>query len=234
MSTDKKREYATYFKLRLHREFKSRYKRESLAARGLFVAIGNNTPDRPYIKVLKTEYVSTWKLVANEITEKLAKIQVDPESCFELLRTRIEREVYTRLSAKQEELGRLHQQFEKQHRRAMTPRELEMYSEALKLDSPAILSGTAGKARRQWLNSVLDKIRKRQAQSPNQLQQAWASLVGTEAAMESILERVDAEKGTAYCKSLSASGRFALQHKNDLAARLSKLLKLNIRKIVFR
>ena len=234
MSNDKKREYATYFKLRLHREFKSRAKREALAGKGLFVAIGNNTPDQPYFKVLKSEYVLAWKQVANEFSEKLAKSVIDPESCFELLRTQIEREVYARLSAKQEELGRLHRQFEKQHGRSMTPRELELYAGALKLAAPASPAGSADRTRNLWLSSVLDKVRKRQAQSPNHLQQAWASLVGTEAAMESMLEKIDTENGIAYCRSLSSAGRYSLQHKTGLASRLGKLLKLNIRKIVFR
>ena len=234
MNTEKKREYGTYFKLRLHREFKSRARRESLAGKGIYIAIGSNSPDRPYLKVLKSEYTRTWKEVANELTGKLSKITPDPESCFELLRTQIEREVYARLSAKQEELSRLNRQFEKQHGRTMTAREQELYAGALKLAAPASAVGSAGKTRSQWLNSVLDKIRKRQSQSPNHLQQAWASLVGTEAAMESILEKIDTEKGVAYCRSLSSAGRFSLQHKNDLASRLGALLNLNIRKIVFR
>ncbi|MDD5260887.1 MAG: hypothetical protein PHD76_03470 [Methylacidiphilales bacterium] len=233
MNNEKKREWATYFKLHLHRQFKSRAKREALAGKGLFVAIGGDTPDRPYLKVLKTDYVLTWQQIAFEMVEKLEKSRLDPADCFNLLRVQIEREVYCRLSAKSEELARLNRQFEKGHGRAMTAREQELYAGAMKLGAPPVRVA-ANATRSLWLNSVLDKIRRAQGQSPNHLQQAWASLVGTEAAMETVLEKVDASRGLAYCKTLSSARRYSLQRKSDLAVRLGKLLNLNIQKIVFR
>lgn len=235
MERDKKREFATYYKLHLDRQLKSRAKRSAVAQKGLHVFIGGYSADLPYLKVPKASYVTTWKMVANELFSSLAGKTGHPEDCFNLLLPRIERETYSRLASQALSLSELDREFTKQHGRSLTVREKELYSNALDQQEPESPVVCARKVRKIWLNSVVGKIRRAQNNNPNNLQKAWAGTVGTEAAMETVLERIDPLKGIAYCSSTSSVRRFELQRRNaSLAAQLGKQLKMNIKKIVFR
>ncbi|MDR0533935.1 MAG: hypothetical protein LBH01_08270 [Verrucomicrobiales bacterium] len=234
MERDKKREFATYYKLHLDRQLKSRAKREAVARHGIYVFIGGYSANYPYLKVLKSSYVATWKTVARELTSRLADSFGNAEDCFNLLLPRIERETYSRLASQAVNLSELDQQFTKQHGRSMTAREKELYANALNQQQESNPAVCAQKVRKIWLNSVVNKVRKAQGANRDNLQKAWADVVGSEAAMETILERIDSLKGIAYCSSTSSVRRFELQRKGNLPALLGKQLKLNIRKIVFR
>ncbi|MDR1305619.1 MAG: hypothetical protein LBK76_10425 [Verrucomicrobiales bacterium] len=233
MDREKKREWATYFKLHLDRQLKSRAKRQAVADRGVQLFIGGASPSMPFLKVSKSSYVKTWRSVANELVARLAEQTDRVEDCFNLLRPRIERETYARLAALTVNLSELDRQFAKRHGRPMTARERELYVNALKQQPPAA-TVSAASLRKLWLNSVVGKIRRAQSERPDNLQKAWASVVGSEAAMETLLTRVDALKGIAYCHSLSSARRHALQRNPALPALLGRQLKLPIKKIVFR
>jgi hypothetical protein len=234
MEREKKREFATYFKLHLDRQLKSRAKRQSVADKGLYVFIGGYSAETPYLKVPKDSYVRTWKIVANEQLSRLADKIDNVADCFNLLLPRIERETYARLAAQVSSLSELDRQFTRQQGRSMTVREKELYANALGKQEATDPAVCAQKVRKIWLNSVVNKIRRAQDNHPHNLQKAWASVVGTEAAMETILESVDPLKGIAYCSSTSSVRRFELQRKGGLPALLGRQLRLNIRKIVFR
>ncbi|MEM9399475.1 MAG: hypothetical protein AAF984_04650, partial [Verrucomicrobiota bacterium] len=51
----KRKEFSTYRALKLHRDHKARARRENINKQNIFLYIGGDTPDRPYLKVLKTE-----------------------------------------------------------------------------------------------------------------------------------------------------------------------------------
>ncbi|MDR1192038.1 MAG: hypothetical protein LBK60_10320 [Verrucomicrobiales bacterium] len=234
MEREKKRELATYYKLYLDRQLKSRAKRRKVADGGLYVFIGGYAADQPFLKVPKSNYVDTWRRVAAEMSARLAGKISDVGECFNLLLPRIERETYVRLAVLMANLSELDRQFAKRHRRAMTAREKELYVGAAALDEHAPPTVSAQQVRRIWLNSLMGKIQRAQTANLDNLQKAWAEVVGAEAALETVLERVDAAKGVAYCRSLSSARRFALQRRPGLPALLGKQLKLNLRKIVFR
>lgn len=234
MEREKKREFATYYKLHLDRQLKSRAKRQKVADGGLYLFIGGHSAEMPFLKVPRDSYVRMWKSVADELSARLAGRVNDVGACFNLLAPRIERETYARLAALTARLSELDGQFVKRHGRSMTAREKELYTSALDREEAAPLTISAQKVRRIWLNSLMGKIRRAQTTSPDNLQKAWASVVGSEAAMETQLERVDPLKGVAYCRSLSSVRRFELQRQHGLPVLLGKQLKTPVRKIVFR
>jgi hypothetical protein len=235
MEREKKREFATYFKLHLDRQLKSRAKRQAVADHGLYVFIGGQSAERPFLKVPRDSYVRAWQAVAQELAAALAAQTGRAEDCFNLLLPRIERETYARLAAQAASLSELDRQFARQQGRPLTVRERELYADALNRQQEKAPAVCAQKIRRIWLNSVIGKIRRAQGANRDHLQKTWAGLVGTEAAMETILERVDAQRGIAYCSSISSVRRFELQRRSvGLAAQLGRELKVKIRKIVFR
>jgi len=233
MDSEKKREFATYYRLHLDRQLKSRAKREAVSRKGLYVFLGGDTPDRPYLKVLKSEYLRVWKETAWQLSQQTSGSGGDPDALFNLLRPHIERQVYRQLSVQSAQMAQLDREFQKRQGRALTVLEKEQYARALQQqDSPP--QAEKGGHRRMWINSLLDKVRHNQSNQADFLQQIWANLVGSEAAMETQLYKIDAAKGVAYCRSLSSSRNFQLQGQKNLAALLGKALKTNIRKIIFR
>lgn len=239
MEDSKKKEMATYSKLGLYRTTKSKRRREFVEDKGLYVFIGDNRSGRPWIQVLKAHYNMAWKEAIQEAKTRERPEGMEEEAWLDLLRPQLEHQIYDRLLAQTSDLDQLSESFEKQHGRKMTPYEKERYSAAMDKDlipgqGKAQNDDRADRTRKHWIGNVMGKIRKTQNQRPARLQQAWASVVGTEAAMDSNLEGIDSVRGVAYCRCLSSVRRFQLGRQSDLPKRLGEVLQQSIKRIVFK
>jgi hypothetical protein len=239
MEDSKKKEMATYSKLGLYRTTKSKRRRDFVEDKGLYVFIGDNRSGRPWIQVLRTHYNTAWEEALQAAKKRARPEGLTEEAWLDLLRPQLEQAIYDRLLAQTSDLDQLSESFEKQHKRKMTPYEKERYA-AVMTSGPQPTSAQkqgqdrAGRTRKHWIGNVMEKIRKTQNQRPARLQQAWASVVGTEAAMDSNLEGIDTVRGVAYCRCLSSVRRFELNRQNDLPQRLGEILKQSIKRIVFK
>jgi hypothetical protein len=231
METEKKREWATYRKLDLQRQHKSRAKRDAVASGGLHLFIGGTDSDRPWLKVDRSDYVQVWKEVAAE----LAKQNPD-DSSRELLRVRQEQIVYDRLLARASEMRGVGDQFQKSHGRAMTTHERELYTRISRDDAHQPLSpqDRAERVRSLWMHGLMNKIRRNQSGSAGRMQQIWAEVVGAEAAQDSTLDYVDPLRGLAVCRTTSSIRAQQLKRQHGLAAKLSQALGTIITRIAFR
>ncbi|MFZ5807576.1 MAG: DciA family protein [Verrucomicrobiota bacterium] len=222
----KRNEVATYKKLNLTREHKSIRRRRLAEASRLYRYIGENSVERPYIKVLKNDYIKLW----HETKTKLC-----PRSSPNNAQLRqIEKQVYDELAQKQNLVADLDASFQKKHGRGMTPRERSIYNDLIQ---QANLSAPAQKVRmrrKTLLNDLLEKIEYGRKNSPVKLQQAWATLVGEEIAQQTLLERIDSQNGLAICRCFNSTLAFQLRRKKDLAKNLAQALHSNIQRIVFR
>jgi hypothetical protein len=241
MEDSKKKEMATYSKLGLYRTTKSKRRREFVEDKGLYVFIGDSRSGRPWIQVLRAHYTEAWEQALSEAKKRERPEGLEEEAWLDLLRPQLEHAIYDRLLAQTSDLDQLSDSFEKQHGRKMTPYEKERYSAAMGKQAGAVplkekdkSEDRAGRTRKHWIGNVMGKIRKTQNQRPARLQQAWASVVGTEAAMDSNLEGIDSVRGVAYCRCLSSVRRFELGRQSDLPKRLGEVLKQSIKRIVFK
>jgi len=239
MEDSKKKEMATYSKLGLYRTTKSKRRREFVEDKGLYVFIGDNRSGRPWIQVLRAHYALAWEEAIKKAKTRDRPEGLEEEAWLDLLRPQMEHEIYDVLLAQTTDLDRLTESFEKQHGRKMTPYEKERYCAVM--DNGQSLPRTrtpseerTDRTRKHWIGNVMEKIRKTQNQRPARLQQAWASVVGTEAAMDSNLEGIDSVRGVAYCRCLSSVRRFELGRQSDLPKRLGEVLKQSIKRIVFK
>jgi hypothetical protein len=231
MNHEKAREIATYAKLGLNRQHKSRRRRDAVASAGLHRFIGGTDPDRPWIKVAQADYTRVWHEVAAEL-----KLQDHDDATRDVLRPKLEQTVYDRLVVHAEHARTLGSAFQKTHGRAMTAHEREIYARVRKEKSDTTLTaeGRAQRVRSLWARGLMDQIRGRQEGHPHRLQQIWASLVGAEAAMETSLESYDAVRGIAFCRSLSSVRAHTLRRDPSLPAKLSQALHVKISKVLFR
>ncbi|MDX6767421.1 MAG: hypothetical protein SFU85_11595 [Candidatus Methylacidiphilales bacterium] len=231
MEAEKKREWATYRKLDLQRQHKSRAKRDALASGGLHLFIGGSDPDRPWLKVARADYVRVWK----EVDAELARDQPDP-AARELLRVRHEQMVYDRLLAQSSEMRGVGDTFQKSHGRAMTTHERELYARISRDrdHSPLTPQERAKRVRSLWMHGLMDKIRRNQSGNPQRMQQIWAEVVGPEAAQDSTLDYVDAVRGLAVCRTTSSIRAQQLKREPGLAAKLGQALGQKITRIAFR
>jgi hypothetical protein len=231
MHHEKARELATYTKLGLGRQHKSKRRREAVDAARLHRFIGGNGPDRPWIKVLLSDYVRTWREVA-------ASMDWDRQgdAARDLLRPRLEGLVYDRLALQAERARTLEAGFLKTHGRGMTAKERAIFQQADTATMPVAADpgARAARARRTWVQDTVARIRARSESGPNRLQQIWASVVGPEAAMETSLEAVDAVRGIAWCHSLSSVQSHVIRRRPGLAEKLSAQLGVKITKVLFR
>jgi hypothetical protein len=241
MEDSKKKEMATYSKLGLYRTTKSKRRREFVEDKGLYVFIGDNRSGRPWIQVLRAHYDLAWEEALKEAKMRPRPDELEEEIWLDLLRPQLEQAIYDRLLGQTSDLEQLTDSFEKQHGRKMTPYEKERYSLAMEKGvkkNPKTAQKQseerAEKTRKHWIGNVMGKIRKTQNQRPARLQLAWASVVGTEAAMDSNLEGIDAIRGVAYCRCISSARRFELGRQSDLPKRLGEVLKQSIKRIVFK
>lgn len=239
MENAKKKEMTTYAKLGLYRTVKSVRRRNMEEEKGLHVFVGNPRSGRPWVKVLRAHYETAWKEIYLNVKQQKRPADLSEEKWLDLMRGQMEQEIYDALLVQTSDLEQLGDSFQKQHGRKMTHYEKERYGAALEkggaLQKPLDASNQrATQLRKHWAHSVMDKIRKAHNQQPARLQQAWASVVGTEAAMETCLEGVDRVRGAAYCRCMSAGRRFELSRQGDLAKRLSAVLGQEIKKIIFK
>lgn len=233
---DKKKEMATYRDLDLDRLHKSKFGRSKVSAGRLYVYLGDGHADRPYLKVLRADYLRVWEQVKKEWEEEARTLNVSYATFDNLQRAKLENRVYDLLALEFGELSVLEANFHKTHGRRMTPQERGIYARALD-KGPASKPDAATAAainRRATLNEVLHKIELKQKDEPGRLQQAWATVVGPEMALETLLESVDREKGLAICRCLSSTRSFVLRRRKDLPAKLSEVLGVRIEKVVFR
>lgn len=236
---DKKRELETYRALGMYRENKSRRRRDRVSGGGIYRFIGGTSNDRPYIKVLKRDYMQAWEIVTTEMRKQLEDFS--PEELQSLegshLTREIENRIYDRLSALSQKMAELESSFVKQHGRRMTPHERNTFAKVIGTEpsTPPSPEARARAARSKLMHDVVAQIGRQQKNSESNLQEAWASVVGSEVAMEVKLDRVDAEQGIAYCRCLSSVRLFELKRQSrGLSKKLAKALKMNISKIVFR
>jgi len=239
MPDSKKKEMATYSKLGLYRTVKSKRRRSFEEDKGLYLFVGDNRSGRPWIKVLKGHYEKAWEVVMAKTKARPRPKEMEEGAWLDLLRLQMEHEIYELLLTQTTDLEQLSESFQKQHGRKMTAYEKERFGAAMnhdtKLESnPKTETRQADRLRQHWVNNVVSKIRKTQDQRPARLQQAWASVVGTEAAMETNLEGIDSIRGTAYCRCLSSVRRFELARQSDLPKRLGLALNQTINKIVYK
>jgi hypothetical protein len=225
----KQRELETYRKLALTRETKSKARRRSVEADGIYIFIGGRDLERPWLKVLKKDYVEARKKILLQKKKGLREVSdaVLPE---------VERAVYDELAYRQNMLKAIERKFRQEHKRGFTPHEAGLYTSALKQEGgiPDLPERRARRKRETILNEVLQKIESCQDHQPERLQQAWAEVVGIEAAQQTFLERVEVESGTAVCKCLSSTLAFELRRNRNLPKQLSAKLGLPIRRLVFK
>ena len=230
MNREKKRELATYSKLGLRRRHKFRRYREAVEDERLHRFIGGTDPDRPWLQVAEADYRATWQAVAATLHwEQCTEAERD------LLRPQLEREVYDRLVVSANDARRLGEEFEKTHGRPITEKEQQIYAR-VRVDQGKELSPAerARRLRTLWTRNLMAQIRHRQNEHPRRLQEAWASVVGAEAAMQTTLESIDAVRGVAFCSSLSSVTAHALRRRTDLAQKLSSALGIKVTRVVFR
>lgn len=234
----KKEEVKTYKKLGLGRDHKSRAGLRRIEEGGLYIYIGGDAPDRPHIKVPRKEYLRIWQETHRNMMKEAGEIaQQNPSAFADALSLQVDRNAYEILARRQQAMEQLSTTFRKQHGRAMTPHEETLFLQTLELhDAPVILSGTrrAAIARRRVLDEVMHKIMQTNEKSVDRLQQVWKTVVGEEAAKESVLEKIDPQQGLAICRCLNTTLAFRFRQQRNLATKLAQALGLNIKKIVFR
>jgi hypothetical protein len=239
MEDSKKKEMATYSKLGLYRTTKSKRRRSYVENQGLYIFIGDNRSGRPWIQVLKAHYLKAWEEALREVKKRPRPEGMEEEPWLDLLRPQLEHAIYDRLLTQISHLDQLNHSFEKQHGRKMTPYEQERYHSVMDADQKLSTSqekdtDRALRSRKHWIGNVMAKILQTQDQGPNLLQHTWATVVGTEAAMDSNLERIDTTRSIAYCRCLSSVRRFELARQTDLPQRLGQALGKKILRIVFK
>lgn len=230
MNREKTRELATYAKLGLSRRHKYRRYREAVASGRRHRFIGGTDPDRPWVRVGEAEYAAAWHAAAAALDWER---RTDAER--DALRPRLERMVYDRLVAGAEDARRLGEEFEKTHGRAMTEKERMIYAR-VRVEAAVELTPEerARRLRAFWARGLMAQIRRRQDEHPRRLQEAWASVVGAEAAMQTTLVSYDAARGVAFCSSLSSVAAHALRRSPGLAEKLGAALGVKITRVVFR
>lgn len=232
----KKNEFTTYKKLGLSREHKSRKNRRKAEEERIWLYIGGERADRPFLKVLKSDYLRVWDEVNGKMAKEKGLKGLSIEQWADLQKKQIERAVYDVLAAKDQLVIELETSFKKKHGRGMTPHERSIYARAIENSKKenVNIKRRAELLRKSILNNVLKQIERCQRNQSSRLQQAWATVVGTEAAQETLLEKIDEQNGVAVCRCLSSTLAFKLKRDKDLAARFSKELGFIVKKVIFR
>ncbi|MFH1067391.1 MAG: DciA family protein [bacterium] len=228
----------TYKKLGLSREHKYIRNRGKVDEERLYRYIGEGDADRPHLKVLRADYLRTWR----EVNEKCASSPDDflKGKLADLQKRRIERAVYDELARRYASMTSVEAAFQKEHKRGMTPHERSLYTRVLQVAEESGSSAhdavkrRATETRRRVLSDVVQHVENSQRRQPARLQQAWASIVGEEIAQETLLEKVDAQQGVAVCRCLSSTLSFQLRRRKDLASQLSEALGLRVTRVIFR
>jgi hypothetical protein len=169
--------------------------------------------------------------VREEITHKLllraraCGLELPVDLLLENLRPRIEALVYARLAAENRHEARRGLKLTALGR-ALTPQEEACFAEA---QATLDLAVPANHRSRSALDRALGAIEKRQTHNPARYQALWAEVVGSDAAQQSLFERVDPATQTAWFRCYNSVLSVELQRRRGLAARLSKALGLPVR-----
>ncbi|NJL19528.1 MAG: hypothetical protein HC901_04640 [Bdellovibrionaceae bacterium] len=179
MSLAKRRELSVYRRVGLRWDAKSRAARRRIEQEGIFRFIGEGTSSRPWIKVLRTEYLRAWNRAAEVMNRSPLLQQLEDGRAANLLRQSLERLIYDDLVAHARDLAQMEQQFERTHGRAMSPHELECCLRTMGTQPvPAQTSTPAVRAtqlRQVRLNQVMRNLRRQHGSHVNQLQDVWAA-----------------------------------------------------------
>lgn len=231
----KREELKTYHAIGLSREGKSRVGRRKAQQTGLYRYIGGDCLERPHLKVPREAYIRAWRESQIIIIEKWKSTVLETTAKAALMRPEIERLTYEKLA---EEVGAIiaaETSFQQSEGRKMTLHEKALYGKTIQL-SPHQKEDHSQMAqkRKLALNQVVQKIYDIHQGDQNQLQAAWASVIGSEKALDSILESIDDRTGIAFCRCTSTTLGFEIRRMRDLPAKLSKALGRKIQKILLK
>jgi hypothetical protein len=238
MEDAKKQELKTYNSLKLGRDQKSKAKRERLKDKKIYMFVGEGTTERPYIQVLKADYERVWQDIHQQMLKEAAELKMHFSVYDDAQKIKLERTIYDILIVLQDELENLNQSFQKTHGRKMTPHEQELFGKTMKMEpvesnKQPSFAQKADNQRKSLINGLLGKINTHQSKQAPQLARAWTMAVGEQMALETNLERIDDQKGIAYCRCTNSSRTFQLRRQKDLPQKLSDILGLQIKRIVF-
>jgi len=231
---DKKKEWSTYRRLHLQRQHKSRAKREAIEKEGIYCFVGG-TRGRPYMQVLKTDYLRIFKEEGQTLRQSNFYHKVTPHRAADLMRNHLENTIYDRLLTHMQALAKVEETTLKNEGRTLSSHEKEIFSKAI-TDDPVRLNNEsrATTTRKRWIQNVLSKVNHRCQSNPGHLQHAWQDLIGVENAQQVRLTYVDKKRGIAYCQSVSPTVSASLRMNRNLAQELGKSLDLKISRIVYR
>lgn len=235
MQRDKKQEWATYRRLNLQRQQKSKAKRAAVDEQGIYCYVGGDN-DRPWLRVLRTDYLRILHEELMRMRESPLRLGVDDPMMDDLMRGEVERRVYDRLLTHQQTLASVEAATRKNEGRCLTSHELSLVAKMVDESDPAPLTeqARADRQRQRWVRSVVTRIGDRCTDNPRQLEQVWLDVVGPEDAGQVRLTHIDKTQGIAYCQSLNPTVSYRLRRRSDLAEALGSGLGIKIKKVVFR
>ena len=231
MGRDKREELRTYRELALGRGLKSERQRRRLEATGVRRVIGDGSSSRPYLPVETGRY----RQVRLEIQRRLLVqarqlgLNLPVDLLLRQLRPRIEALAYVQL-AEEHDTAAAHSLPVAALGRALTAEErIHFAASCAASETNAGHEGSRGA--RTALNHVLGSIEQRQSHNPARYQTVWAQLVGSDAAQQSQLERVDTATQTAFFRCFNSVLSTDLQRRPGLAQKLARALGVPIRQL---
>ncbi|MEM6821810.1 MAG: hypothetical protein AAF558_07730 [Verrucomicrobiota bacterium] len=234
MQRDKKQEWTVYRRLKLDRKHKSRAKRSIVEGEGIYCFVGG-TRGRPYLKVLKADYVRFWREEEAKSRKSILYKKLPTHRAADLLRLQLEKNVYDRLLAHHQALSHLESATRQREGRTLSAHEKEIYSKALDENPVSLNEQSRAKSnRKRWIHSVLGRIEDRNESHPDRLQNVWQNLVGVEEAKHVCLNNINSKRGIAYCRSTNPAMSYKLRQRQDLPKLLSEALGIKVSKIVYR
>ena len=229
---DKREELKTYRELELGRELKSKIQRRKIEARGKLRVIGDGTTAQPYLTVDGKRY----RQVRLEQQRRLLveardmKLGLDADRLLAQLTPRIEALTYAQLAEESRDEA-AHKNPIPALGRALTQQERAQFADSRALEKNVRVKEGGKESAGTALQQVLSRIESRQTHNPARYQTIWAQLVGTDAAAQSHLERIDDATQTAYFRCHNSVLSMHLQRLPGLAQKLSKALGLPVRQL---
>lgn len=234
MNRDKKQEWATYRRLHLNRQHKSRAKRGKVDDGGIYQFIGG-TRERPWLKVLKADYHRIFREEADQVQKSPLIEQLPPGKAADLLRSRLENQIYDRLLVHQQAMSEVEARTRQSEGRTLSAREKEIFGKTLDREKVDLdQEARARTTRKRWIQSVISSISQRNESAPDRLQSIWQEIVGPEDAQQVRLNYINCQRGIAYCQSVNPSISYRLRRQQGIKESLSKALNIQIKQIVFR
>jgi Dna[CI] antecedent, DciA len=225
---DKREELKTYRELTLGRQLKSIRHRRRLQASGAQRVLGDGSDTQPYLAVDAKRY----RQVRLEVQRRLlleardTGLALPVDLLLEQLRPRIESLTYAELAHEVDDAAAHHVPTAALGRALTSEERTHFAASRAAMPTPARrnLSHTA-------LDRVVGNIEQRQAHNPARYQTLWAQVVGTAAAQQTRLERVDPTTQTAYFRCVNSVLSMDLQRRTGLAQKLARALGVPVRKL---